>query len=790
MIKKILLGLLAVLVLGAIWFLNTFNYYQSEGELRLSVLDAPVTVRRDSLDIPYIHADSLADALRAQGFIIGQDRLYQAEMYKAIANGRLSEMIGERGLTMDTLMRMVGIQQLAEEQIALLNDNARAYYENYLLGLNDYISNHREEHPFSLTMLGHTPEPWTLKDIIAVQFFQMWGSTANWKTELLAQQILDTFGPELADSFSMVSVNPDDEVLVKARLNDRLQVGLSVDPELWQALPNDLGAASNAWASSGSYSAGGKPVFSNSPHIDARVMPGFWYPMGMFTPEVRAIGAAAPGTPGFGIARTEDIVFGATNGYSDGTDLYIETLDPNKADHYLEGEKSFPLSVREETVRIKDAQAANGYREQVLRFRYTRRGPLLSDHGMALDDDRAISVRWATPGALRDSIGTDELLLAKSVDEAREAFKKTATPLSNIVVDRHGDIARIATGHVPVRTQGDGSHPAVVRDGEDNWDGNIPADEMPTEIRPERGWTGTANHRLIPHDYPYEYSTYFSPSWRYRRIVEYMEANSPMSADTHWELINDVKNPMGELLAPMFVEVLSQDKQTQVLAEALAGWDYFDTVDSQGAAVYQVMMKHALKRTYGDDMSPELFNQFIDMIYYWQERFVLMLQENNNPWFDDKRTEAVETRDDILLVAGRDALAELQNLMGNDASQWQWGKLLTITFASPVIPGETAANWLGGGVHPMFGSAESLNRGGYKFSKGYEASFIDSVRFVADMADNEKVLAVVPGGVSGRYLDPSLHNQTEAWLAGEPHYWWFSDKAIKANTVKTLVLLP
>ena len=795
MIKKTLLGLIVILAVVITYTLNTFNDYQQDGELTLAVLDKPVTVIRDDLGIPYIYADSIADALRAQGFITGQNRLYQAELYKHIAQGRLAELFGERAAKTDILMRAVGIQHIAAKQVALLNDDAKLFYQSYIEGMNAYIETQQHEYPFSLTLLGIKPEPWTLQDIIAIQYFQIWGSTANWRSELLAQRMIDTLGPELANEISQVSINPDDEIIVEANLLeevqlDEIQLGMRIDPDLLNAFPDPLNAASNAWASSGTKSTNGSAIFSNSPHIDASTLPGFWQPMGIFTPQVRAIGATAPGTPSFGIARTADIVFGATNGNSDGVDLYIETLDPNQADHYLEGENSLPLSIREEVMLIKDDDAEGGFRQQTLRIRSTSRGPLISDLGITVSNNHAISLRWATVDALSDSLGMEELLFSKNIDEAREALKKTATPLSYVIVDSAGDIARISTGRAPKRLKGDGSKPFLVTDGVDNWDGVISAEEMPTDIRPQRGWVGTANHRVVSSDYPYEYSTHFASSWRFRRIKEFMTEHETVSIDDHWSLINDVKNPMAEKLLPRFLPVLKANDDTAELATILQAWNLRDERDQAGAAVFQLLFKHFANLTFSDDLEKDLWSEFFDSVYYWQERLVLLMEDNNNHWFDIKNTDTTESRDDIIRLAALAAKKELTARLGDDPSNWQWGDILSITFSSPVIPGKDAAQWLGAGTRPMFGSGETLNRGMYRYSSDYEAKYIDSTRFVADMSDSEKVMAVIPGGSSGRYLDPTLHNQTDAWMSGEKHYWWYSDEKIKQHAVHTLTLTP
>lgn len=802
MIKKALLVLLIVVAVGVLYFCTQFNDYQTDGEITLSILDAPVTVDRDVLGIPYIHADSTADGLRAQGFITAQDRFFQMELYKHLGAGRLSELFGERSIKMDVITRTVGIPQLAAQQIGLLNDEARNFYQHYIDGVNAYIETREDEFPASFSLLGHQPKPWTLQDIIAIQFFQTWGSTANWKVELLAQQMIDALGPEMAQALSMVTINPDENIVVEPDLlSAGIDLGLKVSPELYAALPEPSHVGSNAWASDGKKSANGLPIFSNSPHIDARTMPGFWYPMGLFTPDFRAIGGTSPGTPGYGLARTEDVVFGATNGNSDGVDLYIEQLDPAQEDHYLQAGESLPLAIREEVILIKDSEAEGGFREHDLRVRSTVRGPLISDHGIALNDDRAISLRWASFGALSDSMGMDKLLTAKSVDDLRNALKQVITPLSYVVADRHGDIARISTGHVPIRTGGDGSRPVLVNDvadvvvdgvanGGDDWAGIIPADEMPVDMRPTRGWAGTANHRVVKQDYPYAYSSFFAASWRYRRISEFMEQHTTVSAEDHRSLINDIKNPMAETLLSVLVPALAGDEKTLDLARALTAWDLRDSIDSSAATIFQVLIQQIVKASVSDIMDEELFIQYMDSSYFWEERFVLLLQQSHNAIFDNVNTPETEGRDDIIVQAGLATIEFLNDRLGSDATAWRWGDLHTITFSSPVIPGKGAAKWLGGGVHPMFGSGQTLNRGGYRYSSDFDASSIDSIRFVADMSDSDKVMSVIPGGSNGRYLNAHLHDQTQTWLQGGTFSWWFSDEKIAEHSVHQLMLKP
>lgn len=90
----------------------------------------------------------------------------------------------------------------------------------------------------------------------------------------------------------------------------------------------------------------------------------------------------------------------------------------------------------------------------------------------------------------------------------------------------------------------------------------------------------------------------------------------------------------------------------------------------------------------------------------------------------------------------------------------------------------------------MGGSGETLYRGWYDFDTPYAVTHCASLRFVADMGDDEKLMAVLPGGVAGRTFHPHQKDLVDGFMDGSVQYWWFSDAAIKAHAQKTLTLVP
>jgi len=149
-----------------------------------------------------------------------------------------------------------------------------------------------------------------------------------------------------------------------------------------------------------------------------------------------------------------------------------------------------------------------------------------------------------------------------------------------------------------------------------------------------------------------------------------------------------------------------------------------------------------------------------------------------------------ETIDDLFYQAAVNADRKLKPVLGDDPAKWLWGKVHIHELLSPIRRSGAGKEWLGGGSHPALGSGETLCRGFYDFNKPFKITVSASLRMVADLADPDKILAVLPGGVAGRQFDPHTTDQVESFMNGKKVYWWFSDKAIKEHTRDILTLKP
>ncbi len=788
---------LAIAYFALVFFLPYLNDYQKDGELKLPGLEKGVTVKRDEKGMAYIYAENLHDAIMAQGFVTAQDRLFQMQLTRLFAQGRICELAGEKARALDTRMRTIGIHRIAKKQAEMLNRQTRDYFQWYVDGVNAFIKDCPNDVHLEFKLAGIKPEPWTLTDSLSILYYMGFSTSANIHTEIVSQMLIEAVGLNKAMEIMPININPDDPTDKNASSPHALAVSYGFplsDYEKLFAITNDrhLRVGSNNWAVSPGLSSGGKPVLAGDPHLDTRILPGVWYPLGMITPEFRVVGANIPGLPGFVIGRTSYVSIAATNNYGDMQDLYVETIDPTRSDHYLEGTVSYPFQVIEEKLKIKDKEAPGGYREEKIKIRATKRGPVVSKVLKGLETDKVITLRWAPVESMGDRIGITQFMTAKSVHEMHKALEDYPMVCLNWVFsDTSGNIGYRASGKIPIRSNNDGTVPYRVVDGDDNWKGWIPQSRMPNSTNPEKGWVGTCNHKVVSSDYPYYYSSHFSPSYRYRRLKELLNSPRPKNVNDHWQYQRDEKNLMAEKIAPIMAKALLAHNDTKEMGKILSGWNFMDQPDLAAPTIFQTTYLAFARLVFEDELGEKTTDTFLNNWYFWQERLEKMVIEGSSNWFDNINTkEKVETWNDLFHEAALKAEAQLSEKFGNDPHNWLWGKVHTLELVSPLRRNGPGKELLGSGQMPMGGSGETLYRGLYEPNNPFSVKVSASLRMVADMSDDEKVAAVLPGGVTGRLFSPHQKDQVQSFMDGSKLYWWFSDEAINEHTEHTLQLKP
>lgn len=796
-IRRVSVAVVLLVVFGVtlFFFLPRFNDYQNDGQLNLSGLSRPVTVIRDDSGIAYIHAENSGDLLFAQGFVTARDRLFQMQMTRMYYEGRMCELAGIRARDLDVRMRTIGIPRMAEKQGRILNPASRKQFQCYVDGINAFIKQCPDDLALEFRLAGIHPDLWRVEDCLGVVFYMGYSTAANLTTEIVSQMLLDTLGYEKTIMLLPLNINvddPDDKGFIRMPPKEDLAFDLPFDPGLLAyAGDRTLRVGSNNWAVAPQKSVTGSALLAGDPHLDPRMLPGVWYPAGLICPGIRAVGVQIPGIPGMGVGRTEHIALSATNNYGDMVDLYIETVDPKNSDHYLEGNNSIAFGHIREQLKIKDKAAPGGFRIQDLDIRTTRRGPVVSEVLKGLDNHKVFTLRFAPVESMTSDIELLDILTAKNIEDLSRAMQHLTLACFNwVFADNSGNIGHQTSGGIPLRRSG-GMFPHVVKDGTDNWQGWIAPDQMPGQINPEKKWVGTCNNKTVDSNFPHYYSSFFAPSFRYARLKELMAAKAEQAPLDMWRYQRDTGNVMARHVAPIMARILRANEDTKDLGRIMGDWDFNDDPEKAGPLLFQTIYRHFALAVFEDDLGPQKVLMLLNAWYYWQERLLQFVRTGESLFFDDIRTAGkTETMADLFIRAAHAARKELSGSLGDNPDQWRWGDLHTLELVNPLFGKGRLKTLFGTGAMPMGGSGETLYRGWYGFDTPYVVTHCASLRFVADMGDAEKLMAVLPGGAAGRTFHPHQKNLIKDFMDGSVRYWWFSDAAIKAHAKQTLTLVP
>ena len=121
-VLKIFVLLIVLTIIGGSLYYNSLKPDYS-GKLNLSNIKHETSVYFDDYGIPHIYAQNQSDAMTVLGYVHAQDRLWQMELMRRIAPGRLSEIFGEKMLENDKFFASLGIDDSSKKSIEKLDLN-------------------------------------------------------------------------------------------------------------------------------------------------------------------------------------------------------------------------------------------------------------------------------------------------------------------------------------------------------------------------------------------------------------------------------------------------------------------------------------------------------------------------------------------------------------------------------------------------------------------------------------------------------------------------------------------
>ena len=753
-------GILALALIAVIG-LNLFLSYSKpkiSGEVIVNTLDEDVTVTRDDMGVPHIEAQSDADLYRAQGYVQAQDRLFQMDLSRRQASGRLSEVVGDGAVRTDKFFRTFSLRHAAQQSWEGYDAETQQILQWFAEGVNAFIDEVKGTNKlsFEFKLLGYEPEPWTPIDSLTIGKFMAYDLGGNWNLQAFRHWALQTYSEAEVEEL-MFSYPENAKSIIEANLANPVQVADAFDPEL---LPNEFNGSNN-WVVAGSKTESGEPLLADDPHLGLS-SPSIWYQMHLQSPEQNVSGVIFAGIPGVILGHNEHIAWGVTNVNPDVQDLYIETVNPENPYEFEYDGKWYEAEVRDEPIKIKGGD--------VIDFEVitTKHGPVISNVMLENEKPSAVfSMQWTALEPTRELQAVVGFNKATNWKEFEEALLDFNAPAQNFVfADKAGTIAYKANGNVPIRKKGNAELPVPGNSSEYGWIGYIPYDELPRVVNPSEGYVATANNEVVGEEYPYHLSNIWAQQYRYERIVELLESKEKLSVKDMKDIQMDAKNLYAVEFLPSLLETLKASKIANEYADALAileEWNYFDTVDQSTPLIFHHLMANLKESLFIDEMPEDLYKLMPGKSQILDE----MLRES----YTGETVLWIEKRgglEKFVTAAFEKTMDDLSDEHGSNVKKWQWGDYHQLTFDHPL---GSANKYLGMVLNakkiPVDGSGITVMAAGYDALGNVDHGA--SWRFVADVSDLTKAEHIVGPGQSGHVKSNWYGNQIEAWAYGTYH---------------------
>lgn len=705
----------------------------------------PVEILRDRSGMPHVWAGATEDLWFGVGFAMAQDRLWQMDRLRRRALGRQAEVMGLANVPSDLAHRLVGIPEIAAAEVGRTDERTRAILEALVAGVNRQIEECGRELPVEFALLGYEPEPFTVRDSIAILRGIWWSLNGRLET-LVAAEAARVLPPELRRAW-LTPERPEERIVpeVPARLRGRGAAEAAAGEGDWRG--------SNNWAVAAGRTATGSAILCSDPH-QPFWLPASWYEYAVHGPEDDAAGAGHPGVPGFWWGSNGRIAWGVTNNVASTRDLYVEMVDPADPSRYREGDGWARFA--EEPIEI----AVAGEEPRRFTRRSTARGPIVNDILPAVTDggDPPLSLRWVGQEHLDDVRAVVGIARARDWAGFRDALRDWAVAVFNFAyADREGNVGMQCAGRIPLRGRVKwGFRDALNPD--DGWTGSVPFDDLPREEGPGRGYVGSANNKPAPDDYRYPLYGAWASGYRAARIDEALREAEAFDAERGRALQLDVRNLRAAVLCPAIVGRLAGavDADARLLRDLLDGWDHEYRLDSPAPAAFETFMAEWQRR-----VAQERFpNRLVPLVRGAGGVAARLLSGDALGWF------APGTDLDALVAeTAIAAVAALRERHGADPAGWRWGEVHLVHLRHP-LSNPANADLFDLGPAPIAGGADTLCNTGVGPAPGCEAVGGVEYRIVVDFAEPDRFLAIQNAGNSGQPGSPHYGDQFAAWIGG------------------------
>jgi len=810
-------GIVLIIITVVITLIILFNqlsnksFYTESGSIKTEGIKENVNIYRDEFGVSHIEANNESDLYFALGYTHSQDRLWQMDLYRRIAEGKVSEIFGKDALEYDKLFRTIGINKIAYQFYGNLSPKSKEILKYYSDGVNYFISTHIKKLPLEFDVLNYKPEPWKPEHSIMLVRLMGWELNLAWYTDFTFGEIVKKWGIERAKDFfpnypedapfiipadKKQGDNTKQQDSVKKISEQNIEKGYKSLADLGESFQktniearNYFGfkgthIGSNAWVISGKKSESRKPILANDPHL-ALQSPSKWYEVELINKSTGNFsgGFSIPGVPGIAIGYNNSISWGITNLMNDDADFYVLRYDSTNRSKYIYKNTSYQIDSTVESIKIKDIK------DEVFYTVYTTKlGPVISNlektgfinkQKFKTGTGDLLTFRW-TGYDFSDEVDCFyRLNTAANWNDFKIALKEYNLPASNFVyADTMGNIGYHAAGKIPVRKNLTSDNLAMFpSNGEIEWTSYLDFESLPQAFNPKEEYIVTANNKPQK-DFKQYISNLYEPPYRSERIEQILKARNNFTANEFKLIQNDVYSLQAKefcsYIFEAYKDTLNINQEEKEYLGKLKKWDYEMKLYSPEATLFAEFEAVLYKNIYRDKLGEELFTNYIFLKNIPVRNTSRLLKEQNSWMFDIQgNIGKPENRNDIIKISFKEAIVNLKNKYHNsDFSNWYWGDAHRVIIRHPLGTVAALSPVLNIGPYEIGGNGTTVSNSEYGFStvldkNDFECYLGPSMRFIIDMSNLSFYQSILPTGQSGQPHHKHYKDQTRLWLNGE-----------------------
>ena len=779
--------LFSLLLSVSLWLYTKTLVPIYEGEIEIKNLSEEVKIHFDAIGVPHINAQNQQDAYTALGYLHAQDRLWQMELIRRIAAGRLSEIFGEKLIDADIFMSGLGIEENAQETIQNLDTSSEMYQLSmaYLDGINQYIANGKT--PIEFTIVGVEKEMYTLKDMYNVFGYMAFSFAVAHKTDPLLSEVKEVLGENYLNE--LIDAESQNLTFIKSEKNPEIKAAFGVAMQkLFEALPISPFIGSNSWVLGPEKTKNGKVIFANDPHIGYS-QPSVWYQSHIKTPDYELYGFNLALIPFPLLGHNSDYAYGLTMFENDDVDFYMEENNPANDMEYKTATGYETYQLIDKRIKVK------GQEDLVYQIKVSQHGPIMNAIIKHLDDERPIAMQWVYTALENKILEVGyEISHAKNLSDFKKGASKLHAPGLNMMYgDAKDNIAWFASGKL--YRYRDSLYTKTYLDGPSGADEileYLDFDQNPQAVNPSWNYVYSANNQ--PNAVGSElYPGYYLNESRAKRIVDLVAPKDDWTKEEVAEMMNDVTAPVAPPIIANFIKSLDKtalSPSEKIALSNLRNWKgNFDT-NEIGPVIYNRIVYEFQKNTFSDEMG-KAFNQFSNTPLIEKVLPVQMAREESVWWDDVSTKDKVENKQDIVMKSFKNAFLFLQNQLGENVENWTWDRVISVEYKHTLGAIPALRSLFNVGPFVTSGGDQVINNQIYDIdSTGYyKVKAGPSTRRVIDFSDVENSLAILPTGQSGRVFSKHYKDQAAKYLHGAYMPMQLNQAAI-LKSQQVLVLKP